>query len=216
MEHMKQKLLRASELLSLVSPVLTDASSIARINAIQALISHCGRAHVAPDGVSHAYLEKTIQCLPRAVSSKFQGVFTLDKFDIKKTNMNAQCSSWFIIINLATRSSLLNGKVGHFVFFMKRNEEYCYIDPLGREPESPYVLNQICLNRKGYKHKYNSYKIQSSGSAYCGIYCLCFALLFSDNTFKIDDLKKMFSLNDYDELNDKRSVSYITKYIQKM
>ena len=211
MEQAKQELLRVSNLLSLVSPVLTDEVSTSRIHAIKGLISHCGRSHVAPDGVSHAYLEKMIICLPPAVKDKFQGIFTLDQFDIKKTNIKARFSNWFIIINLATRSSLLNGKVGHFIFFMKKNNVYYYVDPLGREPESPYVLNQLCINTK--RHKHSLFKVQSSRSAYCGIYCLCFAILFSDNMFKIEDLQKLFSRNDEDKLNDKRAISYISKYV---
>ena len=214
MESTLQKIKRTNSLLSLVNPVLTDESSRTRIKSIKSLLDHCGRKHIAPEGLSHAFLEKMISCFPPGVNSKFQGVFTLDDFNIKKIDAYVRNPNWFAIINTVTKSSLLNGKVGHFVFFMKKNNVCYYIDPLGREPDTPHIWNQLCLSRN--KYIVNRIKVQSSNSNYCGIFCLCFTLLFVDAVCKVNDLRKLFSVNNRDGLNDKRAVSYISKYIQKM
>ena len=153
MSEITEKFDTIKKLLKHISPSLKhDYECMEQVKSVIQLIDQLNTTNIIAQGVSHAYLTKMVKCFPRELKNNFQGVYALDEVEIEEINSRSDISEWFIVINLATKKALHNGKIGHYILFFHKNNKYFYVDPLGKDPKSLYILSQLaCTEKKCYK-----------------------------------------------------------------
>lgn len=116
------------------------------------------------NGLTNYELEKFCK---KIVGKHFLGVFPSDAFPNKFNNEKNSS----IIFNL----SKSNEKGTHFVAILKKNGKIYYFDSFGEKCTNKNILKNLKINTNIIY--YNTKKIQSITSNFCGLYCLAFLIV---------------------------------------
>lgn len=139
----------------------------------------------------------------KIIGKEFLGVFPSDIHPFKINRKN----SFFLIFNL----SKYYQKGSHFIAIVKIKNKIIYFDPLGKKCSNIGILKFLLKTKT--KVIYNTKKIQSDFSIFCGFFCLSFLIAMSNN-YSLTDYLNLFSESNFVN-NDKRCVEYIVNKIKQ-
>lgn len=129
----------------------------------------------------------------------FSGVFSSNKIP----NFLSSRKNFAFVCNLAHSTV----QYGHFITITGNEHNVFYCDPLGLPCFNKKILN--FLKKCNKPILFNSDKIQSNTSQYCGFFSILFILLYNYPTYV---KQGMFSLNLSD--NNIKCIKYIKKIVE--
>lgn len=150
-------------------------------------------------GLSNHYVEKVGRKILKKIN--FLGVYPCDIHPAINKRKN-----FSVIFN--TGDSTTSGE--HFVCLYKNRKNIFYFDSFGNKPDDKNIL--LFLKKFNVKLIWNSVKIQSDNSNFCGFYCLAF-LLSIEHKINFNKFIMLFNKNNLND-NDKIVIYFILKQIK--